>query len=407
MTLFQSIGILLSICGIAAYLNQRWKKWPPVLAMTLASMAMACFLIFLGKMNFLNLDEIKLFVNQFDFSSLVLEGLLGLLLFAGALFVDVEALKKWWKPIAVLATLGVMISTTVIGTLLWLILPLFDLHLSIWWCMLFGALISPTDPIAALAIVRKANAPQAMETKLVGESLFNDAAGVMLFLIILSIIQTEQVSAFMLTHEFIISPVMGIGIGVGLGMIAKYAVARIDHHPTEILITLALATSVYGLAQALSVSGPIAAVSAGLVLGQKTRDSLMSDQTRQYLDAFWESADEVLNAILFALMGLTLLVIDMPPHIILIGALIWLTVLVGRSASVWMSLIGFKKDVMGPNTFSSMVWGGLRGGICLALASAIPAGPQANIIASITFIVVAISALAQGLTLERVLKPKN
>lgn len=407
MTTLQSVSLLLSICAVSGYLNQKTVRWPPVLAMTMMSIALALVLVALGSVGWIPLAEVETFIRSFDFADLVLHGLLGLLLFAGALFVDVEQLKKWAKPIGALASLGVLVSALVVGLLLWWVANAMGFALSFWWCVLFGALIAPTDPIAALAIVKKAGAPKEMEIKLVGESLFNDGTGVMLFLIVLGIVQTGDVSPALLVQEMFVAPVGGAVMGWLLGVVATRAIARVDHHPTEILMTLALATGVYGLAEAIHVSAPIAVVAAGLVIGHHARFNAMSEKTREHLDSFWEGLDEVLNAILFGLIGLELILIDVPPKVIALGVMAWLMVLLGRWAGVFGSLLPMhRRGGLGKGTTRVMVWGGLRGGISLALALSLPQGPEANVLVAITFIVVALSAAVQGLTLARVL-PKQ
>lgn len=404
MTIFQSLGILLAICAASAYLNQRFLKWPQVLAMNLMGVLLAAALIWLGHMGLAPTLQIETFVRSFDFAGLVLHGVLGLLLFAGAMFVDVENLRRWAKPIAALATAGVLVATAVVGGLLWLTSRALGFDLPLLWCLLFGALISPTDPIGALAIVRKVGAPKPMEIKLVGESLFNDATGVMLFLVILGIITTGDLSPGLLAQELFVAPVGGAVLGLILGWAATRAIARIHHHPTEILITIALAVGVYGLAEAIHVSAPIAVVAAGMVIGHRARHHAMSEETRQHLDVFWEGLDEVINALLFVLIGLEMIIVDLNGSLLALGALAWMLVLAGRWVSVAGVLAPMKRNGgLGRGTTKVMVWGGLRGGISLALALSLPPGPQANILVALTFVVVALSSAVQGLTLGRVI----
>lgn len=407
MTMFQSLGMLLTICAVCAYLNQRFLRWPQVLAMNMMSLVLATGLIILGHIGFAPIDEAEKFVQSFDFADLVLHGILGLLLFAGALFIDVEDLRRWAKPIAALATLGVLVSAVVVGAILWVAARAIGLDLPFLWCLLFGALISPTDPIAALAIVRSSGAPKAMEIKLVGESLFNDATGVMLFLVILGIIKTGDISPSLLAHELFVAPVGGAVLGLGLGWLSTRAISMVNHHPTEILITLALAVVSYGLAEWIHVSAPISVVAAGLVIGHRARKHAMTEETRQHLDVFWEGIDEVINASLFVLIGLELVLINLHWQVLVLGVVGWGAVLAGR----WLGVIGVlapmrRKGGLGAGTTRVMVWGGLRGGISLALALSLPPSPEASILVAATFIVVALSGAVQGLTLRRVI-PKQ
>lgn len=404
MTVLQSLGLLLSICAATAYINQRFFKWPQVLALNLMSIIFALSIIALGFAGWQPIEDAETFIQSFDFADFVLHGILGMLLFAGAMFVDYEALRNWAKPIAALATVGVAVSAGVIGVLLYGAAMLLGLELPLVWCFLFGALISPTDPIAALAIVQKTNAPKSMEIKLVGESLFNDGTGVMLFLIILGIITTGQVSGHTLAHEMFVAPVGGIAFGLVLGLLATRIISTVDHHPTEILITLALAMTSYGFAEWLHISAPLSVVASGLVIGHRARNFAMSEETRKHLDVFWETLDEILNAMLFVLIGLELVVVDLPWQVIVLGVVAWLIVLVGRWAGVFGSLLPMHhKGHLGRGTSKVMVWGGLRGGISLALALSLPAGPQTSILIGITFIVVMLSSLVQGMTLHRVI----
>lgn len=405
MSPWQSIPLLLSLCAASAYLNQKTVRWPPVLAMSLMSIVLAVVLIAAGHSGWVSLPEVEAFIRSFDFPALVLHGLLGPLLFAGALFVDVDQMRKWFRPIGSLVTVGVLISAFVVAVLLWLLAPVLGSHPPFLWCLLFGALIAPTDPIAALSIVRGAGAPKHLEVKLVGESLFNDGTGVMLFLIVLAFVQTGDASPGLLFWEILIAPLGGGLVGWGLGVAATHAIARVDHHPTEILLTLALATGVYSLAETIHLSAPIAVVTAGLVIGHKARRTLMSEKTREHLDAFWESADEILNAILFGLIGLELILIEINLKVVLLGILAWVLVLVGRWAGVVGALLPIQKSnrLGGRGTTWVLVWGGLRGGISLALALSLPADPSTRVLVAVTFIVVGMSSIFQGLTLARVL----
>lgn len=404
MSIFQSIGVLLAICAFCAYINQRFLRWPQVLAMNLMGVMLAATLIACGAIGWIDLGEVESFIHSFDFADLVLHSLLGLLLFAGAIFFDVKKMKLWAKPIAALATVGVLCSAFVVAVLLWGIAALFGLELPFLWCLLFGALISPTDPIAALAIVRTAGAPKQMEIKLVGESLFNDASGVMLFLVVLGIIATGELSPGLLAHELFVAPVGAAVLGLGLGLLATRAISHVNHHPTEILITLALAVGSYGLAEAIHVSAPIAVVAAGLVIGYRARQFAMSEETREHLDVFWEGIDEVLNAALFVLIGLELVVVNLDWRVVLLGIIAWTFVLAGRWVGVKASLYPMlRKGGLGNGTTRVMVWGGLRGGISLALALSIPASPQASMLVTMTFVVVALSSAIQGMTLHRVI----
>lgn len=403
MTGLQIIATILSVCALGSYANQRLLKWPAPLALTLLGLMVAVSLQALNGFGLVDIAFVEKILHAVDFPNLLLHGLLGLMLFAGALFVDLLALKQWWKPVARLATLGVLISAAATAGMVWLASQYFSLGLSALWCLLFGALIAPTDPIAALAIVRKSGAPQHLETKLVGESLFNDGSAIVLFLALLAILQTGDISMGQLSHEVFVAPLGGAALGGLLAWMGTRAIGRVDHHPTELILTIALATGVYALAEAIHVSAPIAAVVAGLVVGHYGREHAMSEYTREHIDAFWEGADELLNAVLFAVIGLQLLVLDMSWTLLLMGVLAWFMVLMGRWAGVSGSLVGHRRNFGRAATTTILVWGGLRGGISLALALSLPQSREKDVLVAMTFVVVALSSVFQGLTLERVI----
>lgn len=410
LTPLQSMSILFTALAIMQYINQRFLKWPMVLAMSIMGSILAILLVLMGKLGILDIQMVEAYLRGYDFENLVLHGLLAPLLFAGAMFVNVGNLKQWWKPIAALASVGVFVSAFITATFVYYIAQAFYMfgliptELGFLWCLLFGSLIAATDPIAALAIVKKAGAPKQMETKLVGESLFNDATSVMMFLVVYGILKTGDLSAHTLAYEVLVAPFGAALLGVGMGYGATFLIGRVDHHPTEILITVALATGVYGFAELLHLSAPIAVVAAGLVIGHKARKMAMTEKTREHLDTFWECMDELLNALLFGLVGLELLLIDLPPIIMAMGVLVWLAVLVGRWGGVFGSLMPMRRHGgFGKGTMKVMVWGGLRGAISLALAMSLPPGPESSILVALAFIVVALSGSVQGLTLSKII----
>ena len=402
MTALQSIALLLFFAAIGGYLNLRWFRLPTVLGMTASSVGFSLLLIFASHLGLIDMESIASVVRVFDFQQLVLHGLLSLLLFSGALFVDTSALRKWAAPILSLSVLGVLVSAFATGGLLWGIFMLVGHPVPFLVALLFGSLIAPTDPIAALAIVKRIGAPKALEIKLVGESLFNDGSGVLLFLVLLGLAQGQALEVSDIAAEILWAPLMAIVLGWGLGMVAVKALSRIDDYAIEVLITLALAAGSYGLAEAVHASAPIATVVAGLVIGNRARrTSVMSAKTREHLDTFWETIDEIINAALFALIGLELIVLDVGLTEALWGVVAWCCVLVGRWMGVWGSLVFFRQA---PGTQQVLTWGGLRGGISLALVLTIPPGPHTKLLVAMTFVVVVLSALGQGLTLGAVVR---
>lgn len=374
--------------------------------MAFMGIGMATFLFIFGELKIVDTSDIEKILLDMDFSSFLLHGVLSFLLFAGAMFFDVERLKTWKWPILSLATLGVLISAVVTALLLWGLAYLLNTPLNFWWCALFGALIAPTDPIAVMSILREAKASQSLETKLVGESLFNDAAGIMLFLVVLNMMTKGSFDGRLLFHELMVAPLGGIALGLFLGYCTVKLMSTINDHPTEMIMSIALAAGSYALAEKMHLSAPIAVVCAGLVMGHNGRLNALSAESREYIDVFWQGLDEVLNSLLFLLIGLMLLVLHIPTQAIILGVGAWLAVLAGRSVGVFSALLPFSRQNKG--TRRALIWGGIRGGISLALALSLPQAPEKNILVAVTFLVVALSMLGQGMTIKKVvLKIQN
>jgi monovalent cation:H+ antiporter, CPA1 family len=344
-------------------------------------------------------------LSRIDFNHLLLHGLLAYLLFAGGLNLKVQQLSSEKIAITLLATLGVVISTAVIGAGMWLLLDLVGLKIPLIGALLFGALISPTDPVSVLAILRTLTVPPAIEAQIAGESLFNDGLSAVLFMVLLSVADSPtRVSALEVAKLLAIEAFGGIAFGLAAGFITYLLLARIDDYKVEILLTLALATGGYALADWLGVSAPLAIVVAGLLIGNEGRASAMSATTETHLDVFWELLDEILNAILFLLIGAQLLLIPLArAHLIAAVVAIPLT-LVGRFISVGLPismLRPFRKIDRG--TIPILTWSGLRGGISVALALSIPPSDYRNPIIVMTYAVVIFSVIVQGLTIRTVI----
>jgi CPA1 family monovalent cation:H+ antiporter len=362
-------------------------------------------LIFLGKFIPETRQWATELLTKIDFDETLLHGMLSFLLFAGALHVNINDLTNQYRVITGLATFGVLTSTFIVGTLTWLIInPLMGIKLSMLYCYLFGALISPTDPIAVLGILKTSGIPSSLKTKIAGESLFNDGIGVVIFLILLSIATGgHEIESGHIVLLFIQEAMGGAFFGFGTGYLTYYMLKKIDNYQVEVLITLALVTGGYALAEALHFSAPIAIVVAGLLIGNHGRQFAMSDMTREHLDKFWELIDEVLNAVLFVLIGLEVMVISFSYSILVAGALAVLIVLAARFISVSVPILMLKKfRTFSPNVIKILTWGGLRGGISVALALSLPAGEQRQLILAITYCVVIFSILVQGLTIGKV-----
>jgi monovalent cation:H+ antiporter, CPA1 family len=406
MTLFQTSALLLSLSALAAFINTRWVKLPPTIGLMAIALVGSMALLALGELGLVPLRTFATFVSGIDFGDILLHGMLSFLLFAGALHVDFGDLRRERLPVAILSTLGVVIATFVTGVLFWWGAELIGLPVSFLTALLFGALISPTDPIAVLGIIKKVGAPKRLETKIAGESLFNDGIGVVVFLTILGVATGhEQASPTGVGLLLLKEAVGGAIIGLSLGLAVYVMLKSVDAYQVEILLTLALVTGGYALAEALHVSAPITMVVSGLFIGNRGREFAMSDQTRERLDAFWELIDEILNAVLFMLIGLELIVIALHPSYFLAGIIAIVVSLIGRIISVGLPIwiMRFRRKFM-RGTIRILTWGGLRGGISIALALSLPPGSERDVIIAATYLVVVFSVLVQGLTFGRVMK---
>lgn len=345
-------------------------------------------------------------LSRIDFSELLMEGMLSMLLFAGALHIDLEQLKHYRWSIGFLATLAVVVSTLVIGMAAYFLLGFFGFNVPWMYCLVFGALISPTDPVAVLGILRQANAPEDLELRIVGESLFNDGVAVVIFTVLLGAVTGSE--ALTVSHAgqlLLVEAGGGVALGLLVGGLAYLLMRSIDEYRIEVLISLAVVLGGYALALQLHVSGPIAMVVAGLLVGNKARQSAMSDITRERLDAFWEIIDEILNTLLFVLIGLEVLLIPFEMGHLWVGAGLIVALLVVRFITVGVPIallrnrLGFRRG-----STRILTWGGLRGGISVALVLAIPDDESRGTLLTVTYLIVLFSILVQGLTIGRVVK---
>lgn len=405
MSLIQTITLLVCLSAIFSYLNYRYLKLPMTIGLMALALAMSLLLVALGKLGFPVEAQAITFIKGIDFNEALMHGMLSFLLFAGALHFNIHDLldQKWF--IGTLASLGLLASTLIVGSLAYYLFALVNLDLPFLYCLLFGALISPTDPIAVLGILRTAGAPKSLEVKITGESLFNDGVGVVVFLVLLGVAGHEVASAGSIARLFLQEAVGGAILGLALGYLAYFMLKSVDNYQVEILLTLAIVMGGYALADALHTSGPIAVVVAGLVVGSYARHMAMSETSREYLDTFWELVDELLNAVLFVLIGLEVLVLTFHGHYILAGLIAIPVVLLARFLSVGLpvKLFSFKQE-FAPRATTILTWGGLRGGISVAMALSLPPGPLRDAIVTITYVVVTFSILVQGLTIGRVVQ---
>jgi len=369
---------------------------------------MSMVLIILGWLDLGITNPLKELISQIDFGTVLLEVMLSFLLFAGALHTNFDQLKVQRGPILAFATFGVLVSTFLIGSAVYYLFGILGFNTPFIVCLLFGALISPTDPIAVLGILKKAGVPKKLETKIVGESLFNDGIGVVIFLTIYAIAKTgiEHVTMQEIGLLLLEEVVGGIFLGLVLGYIAYKLMKSIDDYSVEVLITLAIVMGGYLLARYMHFSGPLAVVVAGLIVGHDTvRDSSMSDITELYIDKFWETSDALLNGILFVLIGLEILILPYNGQFLLAGVICIPIILIIRWLSLSIPIRLYKEKLeFIPNTGIIMTWGGLRGGISIALALTLLSDMNRDLILTVTYVVVIFSIVVQGLSIGKVVK---
>ena len=408
MDYFVIASILVLISAVFGYINVRFLKMPNTIGLMLITIVFTLAVFALSYFDDTLLNAEKFIITQIDFKSVLLDVMLSFLLFAGALHTNFEQLKVQRWPVLAFATFGVLISTFLVGVIMFYALPIVGLHVDFIYCLLFGALISPTDPIAVLGILKQAGAPKRLETKIVGESLFNDGVGVVIFLTIYKIadLGIENVSALEVVELFGLEVIGGIVLGLILGWITYRLMKSIDDYDIEVIITLAAVMAGTVLAQKLHISAPLAMVTAGLVVGNDTvRDSAMSETTETYVDKFWELIDILLNTLLFVLIGMEMLVLTFELEYLLAGFIAIPLVLLCRYISLLIPIKFFEKKLdFVPKTNLIMTWGGLRGGISIALALGLTQVMERDLFLVITYVVVVFSILFQGMTVGKLIK---
>ncbi|MBX3334776.1 MAG: sodium:proton antiporter [Nitrospira sp.] len=408
MSLIETITILVCLSAVFSYVNHRYIKLPVTIGLMAIALVMSLVLLLLGKLGYGIQAEAESFIRSIDFDETLLHGMLSFLLFAGALHINLDDLleQKWF--IGTLACLGVMVSASIVGALTYLLLGWIGLPIPFIGCLLFGALISPTDPIAVLGILKNAKAPKQLEIKITGESLFNDGVGVAVFLVLLAVVETGTITPGSIVLLFIQEALGGAAIGLALGYLTYLMLRSINQHHVEILLTLALVMGGYALADAVHASGPIAVVVSGLLIGNQGRHLAMSETTREYLDTFWELIDELLNAVLFVLIGLEVLALTFKTAYLEAGLLAIPLVLFARFVSVSLPVQVFRLfQEFTERATMILTWGGLRGGISVAMALSLPPSSYRDVLITMTYIVVVFSILVQGLTIERLVRASS
>lgn len=406
MSFYDILAILLTLSAVLSYVNYRYVRLPTTIGLMLIALLMSMGLILLGKLGLEIEEEAEAILLRIDFENVLLHGMLSFLLFAGALHINLGDLARQKWPILLLATAGVIGSTFLVGILSWMAFGWIGLGIPFIFCLLFGALISPTDPIAVIGILRTAGAPKSLEVKIAGESLFNDGVAVVVFLALLEIATGRHALTLgEIGLLFIKEALGGILFGLAAGAGAYWMLKQVDNYEVEILITLALATGGYALAEALHLSAPIAIVVAGLLIGNHGRLFAMSEKTREHLDLFWELIDGILNAVLFVLIGLEVLALTFPAGVLIAGLTAIPIVLLARWISVsFPVLVMARFRSFTPGAVRIMTWAGIRGGISVAMALAFPAGPHRGALLAVTYAVVIFSILVQGLTIGRLVR---
>lgn len=405
MTAFQIIAIVLTLVAAGAYLNYRFFRLPETVAHMAFALLLSLGLIGLYQLGLFDIHMAKDIIGSIDFSEVLLHGMLSFLLFAGALHIRTPDLKEVGITVAVLATVGVVMATFIIGTLVWKAAHLVGLDLPYIYALLFGALISPTDPIAVMAIIKTSGLSKKLYTKVGAESLFNDGVGVVVFLTILGIALGRQTPDFQGVSTLLVREALGgLAMGVLLGQTTDIFLRQTDDYKVGVLMTLSLVTGGYALAEFMHVSAPICMVAAGLFVGNQARVH-MSEQTHSRLEEFWELVDEIMNAILFMLVGFEFIVITVTHEYMRMGLCAIGAVLLGRLVSVSLPVwLMSPWQTFEKGTIPILVWGGLRGGLSVAMALSLPEGPEKSIILPMTYIVVLFSILVQGLSFKRFLK---
>lgn len=408
MEYFLITTILVCLAAVFGFINVKFLKLPNSIGLMLITILFSLGILGLSYFDDTLLIAEKEIINSIDFQTVLLEVMLSFLLFAGALHTNFEQLRIQRWPVLIFSTIGVLVSTFLVGTVIYFILQLISLNVDYIYCLLFGALISPTDPIAVLGILKKAGAPKKLEAKIVGESLFNDGVGVVVFLTIFKIASSTsgKIEINQILELFGMEVFGGIIFGLILGYLTYRLMKSIDDYDIEVIITLAAVMGGTAIAHHFHFSAPLAMVTAGLIVGNDTvRSSTMSEITETYVDKFWELIDILLNTILFVLIGMEMLVLTFDTDYIIAGLIAIPVVLLCRYLSLLAPIKFFSKKLeFIPNTTLIMTWGGLRGGISIALALSLTDEMHRELFLMITYFIVVFSILVQGLSVGKVVQ---
>ena len=406
MELYYSFSVLIVVASFFAYINLRFIKLPSTIGIMLMAILVSLIVRIAGGSIFPEAThDLFVLISEVDFTEVLMGAMLNFLLFAGAIHVNFSDLHEQRWPILTFATVGVIMSTFLVAGIIYYLAPFLNVDIPFIYCLLFGSLISPTDPIAVLGILKQAGVPKSLETKIAGESLFNDGVAVVLFAVILQLAQSGEMDISLAHISWLLmkEAIGGLLLGVALGFIASAGMRRVDDYIVSVLITLSVVMGGYLVAKAIHISSPLTMVAAGLIIGNYGKRTSMSPVTKDYLNKFWELIDEILNSILFLFIGFELLIIpDLISHWT-VGLSAIFVVLFARLLSIWIpSLLVPFKNKFTRGTLIMLVWGGLRGGISIALVLSMNNGAYKNLLLEVTYFVVVFSIVVQGLTVGRV-----
>ncbi len=411
MELYYSFSVLIVLASLFAYINYRLLKLPSTIGIMVIAIIVSVTLVASGE-NFLPKTTTHLteLVHSLDFTEVLMGAMLNFLLFAGGIHVNIKDLKEQFGPVVIFSTVGVIISTFAVAFGVYYLLPLIGIQMPFIYCLVFGALISPTDPVAVLSILKQANVSKSLETKVAGESLFNDGMAVVVFTVVLQLAIGKEIDLNVENIGLLLLREAGGGLllGVLLGLSASRAMRVVDDYIISVLITLSVVMGGYLIAHEMHISAPLAMVAAGLFMGNFSESFKMKSETQDYLIKFWELIDEIMNAVLFLFIGFELLLIKDLNEYLVAGGICILIVLLARWVAIFVptKFMAFKYR-FSPQTVKVLVWGGIRGGVSIALALSIPVNEYSQIIISITYCVVVFSIIVQGLTIAKVANPKK
>jgi len=407
LEIYNLITIIIVLAALFSYINFRYIKLPGTIGIMLLSLVTSLIIINIGFFHPDFFTKTTHLISTLDFNTALMKVMLGFLLFAGAIHININEMKNERAAIITFSTIGVLLSTFIVAGLFYAVTQWLGFSIAFIYCLLFGALISPTDPIAVLGILKQAKIPSTLEVKISGESLFNDGVAVVVFITIYEIITAgpQNIGLVQIVWLFVKEAGGGIAFGLLLGYIGFWALRSINNYVVEVLITLAIVMGGYLFAAYLHVSGPLAMVMAGIITGNKSRAEGMSNSSEEYIDKFWEMIDEIFNAILFLLIGFEMLIVPFTWMFFWLGCITVVIVLLARLISVAIPVLFLQPiKTFERNAIPILTWGGLRGGISVALALSLPKSMFSDVFVSVTYIVVLFSIIVQGLTIGKLAK---